>query len=114
MTDVIKMEPALDLLGLQLHDNTYEMEGNEPLSEEGNLSHLEMTGMKTECGDYNYDINAEMKVEDSIRMSTRFPMMKSEVYEDSFDLDRVQQEQKVEASTEEDKVLSERSLDSIT
>ncbi|XP_069672616.1 uncharacterized protein [Periplaneta americana] len=105
--DVIKMEPALDLLDIQLHGNTYEMEENDPLSEEGNLSHLKVTGMKTECLDQSYDIKSEIKVEDT-PVPIGFPMVKSEVDEDLFDVDRVQQEQKVEVSSEEDEVLTER------
>ncbi|XP_069670651.1 probable serine/threonine-protein kinase kinX isoform X4 [Periplaneta americana] len=73
------MEPALDLLGSQLHDDTYEMEGNEPLSEERNLSHLEVSGMKTESVDQSYDQKSEMKVEDTTPVPINFPMVKSEV-----------------------------------
>ncbi|XP_069670746.1 uncharacterized protein [Periplaneta americana] len=102
------MEPAVELLGSQLHDNRYEMEGNKALSKEGNLSHLEVSGMKTECVDQSYDIKSEIKVEDATPVPISFPVVKSEVDEDLSDVDRVQQEQEVEVSSEEDEVLTER------
>ncbi|XP_069690867.1 uncharacterized protein [Periplaneta americana] len=105
--DVIKMEPALDLLDIQLHDNTYELEGNDPLSEEGNLSHVDVTGMKTECVDKSYNFKSEIKVEDTTPVAISLPMVKTEVDEDFFDVDRVQREQKVEVSSEKDEVLTE-------
>ncbi|XP_069670869.1 uncharacterized protein [Periplaneta americana] len=78
--DVIKLEPAtLDQLGLQLHDNTYEMSGNKALSQEGNLSHLKETGMKIECVDQSYDIKSEIKVEDITPEAIDFPVVKPEV-----------------------------------
>ncbi|KAJ4425463.1 hypothetical protein ANN_28079 [Periplaneta americana] len=109
--DVIKMEPALDLLYLQLHDNTYEMEGNDPLSEERNLSHLDVTGMKTECMDQSYDIKSEIKVEDITPMPISFPVVKTEVDKELLDVGRVRLEQKVEVSSEEDEVLTESFVD---
>ncbi|XP_069671291.1 zinc finger protein 239-like [Periplaneta americana] len=105
--DVIKLEPAVDLLDLQLHDSTYEMEENDPLSQEGNSSHLEVTDMKTECVDQSYDIKSEIKVEDTTPLPISFAMVKTEVDEDLLDVDRVQEEQKVEISSEEDEVLPE-------
>ncbi|XP_069670072.1 uncharacterized protein [Periplaneta americana] len=103
--DVIKMEPDADPLGLEPQDDTYEIGDNNSLSEEGNLSHLEVTGMKTECVDHSWDLKSEIKVEDSpVGLTT----VKPEVDDDLFDVDRVQQEQKVEVSSEEDEVLTER------
>ncbi|XP_069670403.1 uncharacterized protein [Periplaneta americana] len=133
--DEIKMEPEVDLLGLEPH-NTCEIKENTTLSEEGDLSHLQVPGIKTECLDHSYDLTSEVKVEDtpepvSFRMmkcevedtpqpvsfpivkseveSTpvpiTFPMVKSEVDEDSFDLNRLHEEEKVEISSKEDKVL---------
>ncbi|XP_069669290.1 uncharacterized protein [Periplaneta americana] len=103
--DLIKMEPEVDPLDLQVH-NTYEIEENKASSEEGKLPHLEVTGMKAECMDHSYEIKSEIKVEDNpVPMS--FAFVKSEVDEDLFDVDRVQQEWKVEVSSEEDEVFPE-------
>ncbi|XP_069690454.1 uncharacterized protein [Periplaneta americana] len=101
MMDLIKMEPEVDPLDLQAHDNTY------GIKKEGNISHLEVTGIKTECMDQNYEIKSEIKVEDA-PVPTSFVFMKSEVDEDLFDVHRVQQEQRVEVSSEGDEVLTER------
>ncbi|XP_069669482.1 uncharacterized protein [Periplaneta americana] len=106
--DVIKMEPAVDPLDLQIHDSIYEMDENDLLSQQRNLSHLEMTAMKTESVDQSYDIKSEIKVEDDSPETIGFHMVKSEVEEDMFDVDKVKQEQKVEVSSEEDEVLTER------
>ncbi|XP_069672345.1 uncharacterized protein [Periplaneta americana] len=110
--DLTKMEPEYDPLGLVSHDNTCRVEENKASSEEGNLFRLEVTGMKTECVDQSYNIKSEIKVEDITRVgpSVSFPMVKTEVDEDLFDVDRVLQEQKVEVSSEEDDVLTERDL----
>ncbi|XP_069673186.1 uncharacterized protein [Periplaneta americana] len=105
--DVIKMEPEVDPFGLPPHDTTYKTEENKALSEERNLLDLEAMDIKTEYVDHSYDITSEIKVEDST-MSISSPMVKCEVEEDSFDPDRVQQEQKVEVNSEKDEVLTER------
>ncbi|XP_069673028.1 uncharacterized protein [Periplaneta americana] len=105
--DVIKMEPDADPLALQSHNNTFEIGESNTLSEEGNLSHLEVAGMKTECVENSYDIKTEIKIED-IPVTIDFPVVNSEVDKDLFDMDRVQPKQKVEVSSEEDEVLSER------
>ncbi|XP_069670434.1 zinc finger protein 501-like [Periplaneta americana] len=120
--DEIKMEPEVDLLGLPPHDNTWKTEESKVLSEERNLSNLQVGGMKTECVDHSYDLTSEIKVEDTpvpinfpvvksevndTSMHISSPTLKSEVVEDLFDVDRVKQEQKVELSSEEDEVLTE-------
>ncbi|KAJ4425943.1 hypothetical protein ANN_27569 [Periplaneta americana] len=106
--DLIKMEPEFDPLDLQAHDTKYEIGDNEASSEEGNLSQLEVTGMKTECMDHSYEIKSEIKVEDT-PVPISFSVVKSEVDEDFVDLDRVQQEQKVQVSSEEeDEVFPDR------
>ncbi|XP_069672829.1 uncharacterized protein [Periplaneta americana] len=104
--DLIKMESEVDPLDLQL-DNTYKLEENKSSSKEGNLSHLEVTGMKTECVDHSYEIKSEIKVEDT-PIPTSFVFVRCEVDEDVFDLGRVKQEQKVEVSSEEDEVFPDR------
>ncbi|XP_069671224.1 uncharacterized protein [Periplaneta americana] len=105
--DVIKMEPAVDLLDLQLHDSTWEMEENDPLSEEGNSSHLDVTGLKTECVDPSYDIKPELKVEEPTLEPISFAAVKTEVDEDLLDVDGVQQEPKAEVSSEDGEELTE-------
>ncbi|XP_069670849.1 zinc finger protein 723-like isoform X2 [Periplaneta americana] len=100
--DLIKMEPEVDPLDLQ-DNKTYKLEEKKASSEGGNLSHLEVCGMKTECVDQSY----EMKVEDT-PVPIGFAFVKSEVDKDVFDLDRVQQERKVEVSSEENEVYPER------
>ncbi|XP_069669875.1 zinc finger protein 695-like isoform X2 [Periplaneta americana] len=105
--DVIKKEPEVDPLCLRPQDNIYEIGGNNTLSEEWNLSHLEVAAMKTECVDQSYDIKTEIKVEDNTSVPISLPMVKSEVDQELFYLDRVQEEQKVEVSSEGDEVISE-------
>ncbi|KAJ4425344.1 hypothetical protein ANN_27959 [Periplaneta americana] len=111
--DLIKMEPEDDPLSLLQHDNTHRIEENKASSKEGNLSHLEETGMKTECLDQSYDIKSEIKVEDITPVPISFPMMKTEVDEDLLDVDGVQQEQKVEVSSEEDEMLTENIVNNV-
>ncbi|XP_069670429.1 uncharacterized protein [Periplaneta americana] len=120
--DEIKMEPEVDLFGLQRHDSTCEKRENADLSEDGNLSHLEVAGIKAEFVDRYYDLTSEIKVEDtpqpfsfpkvkaeveSTPVPITSPMVKSEVDEDPLDLDRVQQEEKVEVTSKEDEFLLE-------
>ncbi|KAJ4425933.1 hypothetical protein ANN_27559 [Periplaneta americana] len=104
------MEPEVDPLDSQLHDNTYKTEENNDLSEERNLLDLQATGMKTEYVDHSYDLKSQIKDEDS-SVPNIFPVMKCEVEEDLFDLDKVQQEQKEELSSEGDEVLTESVVD---
>ncbi|KAJ4425507.1 hypothetical protein ANN_27701 [Periplaneta americana] len=67
-------------------------------AEEWNVSHLEVMDRT--------DIKTEIKVEDS-PVPIGLPMVKTEIDKDVFELDRFQQEQKVEVSSEEDEVFSE-------
>ncbi|XP_069672521.1 uncharacterized protein [Periplaneta americana] len=67
-------------------------------AEEWNVSHLEVMDRT--------DIKTEIKVEDS-PVPIGLPMVKTEIDKDVFELDRVQQERKVEVSSEEDEVFSE-------
>ncbi|XP_069669757.1 uncharacterized protein [Periplaneta americana] len=121
--DLIKIEPEVDPLDLQPHDNTLEREDNNALSEERNVSNLQVGGIKTECVDHSFtsDINVEdtpvpfsfafvkCEVEDT-PVDISSPELKSEVDEDFFDVDSDQQEQKVEVSSEENEVFSERTV----
>ncbi|KAJ4425818.1 hypothetical protein ANN_27444 [Periplaneta americana] len=121
--DGIKMEPGVDPLDLQPHDNTCRIRENTTSSEEGNLSHLQVAGIKTECEDHSYDLTSEIKVEDTPEPVSS-PIVKSELEstsvpfifatEDSFDLDTVQQEKKVEISSKEDERLLESSANNVT
>ncbi|XP_069670386.1 zinc finger protein OZF-like isoform X4 [Periplaneta americana] len=115
--DEIKMEPEVGPLDLEPHDNKCEINYNMTLSEEGNLSHRQVVNIKTECVDPSYDLTSEIKFEDTpepvnIRMvkceveDTAEPIMKCEVDEDLFHL-TVQQEEKVEISSNEDEILLE-------
>ncbi|XP_069670740.1 uncharacterized protein [Periplaneta americana] len=76
--DVVKVEIQADPLGLQPYDNTYKTEEEMALLEEGNLSHLEVTAVKTECVDQSYDIKSEIKVEDATPVPISFPVVKTE------------------------------------
>ncbi|XP_069673239.1 uncharacterized protein [Periplaneta americana] len=101
--DSIKMEPEVDPLDLQ-HDNTYSLEDNKSSLEEGNLSHLEVTGMKASYVDQTYEIKSEIKVEDS-PLPVSIAFVKCEIDEDLLDVNK--QEQKAEVSSEEDEMLTE-------
>ncbi|KAJ4425842.1 hypothetical protein ANN_27468 [Periplaneta americana] len=61
-------------------DNIYDLASEMNYEfQEGNLSHLEVTDMKTECRDNNYVIKTEIKVENTTPVPTSFPVVKSEV-----------------------------------
>ncbi|XP_069672617.1 uncharacterized protein [Periplaneta americana] len=102
--DAIKTEPEVDPLAVQPCDDTIKEEEN-PLPDEANLPHLEGTVTKTKYVDHSCDLKSEIKVEDT-PVPVSFPVAKSEVDEDLFDLDRVKQEQKVKVRSEEDEVFS--------
>ncbi|KAJ4425457.1 hypothetical protein ANN_28073 [Periplaneta americana] len=104
------MECEVDPFDL-LYDNTYKLEENKSSSEEGNSSHLEVTEMKIECVEHSYEIKSEIKV-DNTPMPTSLAFVNCEIDEDLLDVDRVEQEEKLEISSEEDEVLTERSLPS--
>ncbi|XP_069671991.1 uncharacterized protein [Periplaneta americana] len=123
--DVIKMKPEVDPLGSQPHDDTYGTEENKALLEERNISNLQVGFLKTEYVDPNCHLTSDINAEDS-PVSFSFsvvkcevedtpvtiisPVLQSEVDEGLFDLDGGQQEQKVEVSSEEDEVLTEREV----
>ncbi|XP_069705679.1 zinc finger protein ZFP2-like [Periplaneta americana] len=101
--DVIKTElEEQDPLAI---DNT-DLEDKKPESQEWNLSHLEAMAMKTECVDYSYDIKTEIKVEDT-PVPISFPMVKTEVDHQWWDLDEVKAEVKLEVMAEENEVSTE-------
>ncbi|XP_069670364.1 zinc finger protein 234-like isoform X2 [Periplaneta americana] len=113
----IKMEAEVDPLSLESQDNKYKIKENMALLEVGKLPHLQVVDIKTECVDHSYDFTSEIKVED-FRMvksevedtseSVIYPVVKYEVDENLFDMDRVQQEEKVEISSNEDDILLTR------
>ncbi|XP_069673158.1 oocyte zinc finger protein XlCOF6.1-like isoform X2 [Periplaneta americana] len=106
--DVIKIEPDINPLLIQSSDK----EEKKPLSKEGNLLDLHVTRIKEECVDESYDHNPGIKFEEII-LPNSFLVVKCEDEEDVFDLDRVEEEQKLEVSSEKDEVLTERIVDII-
>ncbi|XP_069669786.1 uncharacterized protein [Periplaneta americana] len=76
---VIKMEPNTDFKATERSVNT-EMEEWKPLSEEVNILDLQVTGIKTECTDYTYDLKTEMTF-DETPVPIDFPVLKSEAEE---------------------------------
>ncbi|KAJ4442340.1 hypothetical protein ANN_03926 [Periplaneta americana] len=103
----------LDLMFLIMSSEEYNA-----CSSEGNLSGQHMPGIKVEFVDDSHRVTSEIKVEEgrvpfdfSLVKCEGFPVLKCEAKEDSFDVERVQQEQKVKVSSEEDGVLIESILD---
>ncbi|XP_069671280.1 uncharacterized protein [Periplaneta americana] len=104
--DVIKMEPAVDPLDLQLHDGIYEMKENDSLSKERNFLDHHVTGIKEEYEDQSSDLLSEIKFEgDPVPIS--LPMVKREPEEEQSDLDTVNDDARVEATPEDNEVLTE-------
>ncbi|XP_069670037.1 zinc finger protein 239-like [Periplaneta americana] len=101
--NVIKMEPEAGSLGLQSHDNIYNTEDNMALSEDRNLLDLQAMRIKM---DHNYCLTSEIKIEVSPVLII-FPTVKCDVEENSFDLDRIQQNQTLVLSLKEDEMLTE-------
>ncbi|XP_069670368.1 uncharacterized protein [Periplaneta americana] len=101
----IKMEPEVNPLGLQAYNNTYKIEENKGLTEEGYSSDQLMTNVKTEYVDDSYDLISEIKVEEGQVLFDLLPVVKCEAEKDSFDLDRVKKELKLEASADEIEVF---------
>ncbi|XP_069672298.1 uncharacterized protein [Periplaneta americana] len=77
--DMIQMEYELDPLAIERSDNT-DTEEQKPLSEEGNILDLHVTGVKTECMDHSYDVKTEMTFFESL-VPMDFHVVKSEVEE---------------------------------
>ncbi|KAJ4425821.1 hypothetical protein ANN_27447 [Periplaneta americana] len=113
----IKMEAEVDPLSLESQDNKYKIKENMALLEVGKLPYLQVVDIKTECVDHSYDFTSEIKVEDSHMVKCEvedtaepviYPVVKYEIDENLFDMDRVQQEEKVEISSNDDDILLER------
>ncbi|XP_069671749.1 uncharacterized protein [Periplaneta americana] len=109
--DVIKKEPEVDPLAIQWSDDTYTAE-KKPLSEDGNLLDLHVTGIKTECVDHSYDLTSDIKAEETA-VPTDFLRTKCKVEEELCDLDTVKDELKLEVTTEENEILTDRTLFSV-
>ncbi|XP_069672966.1 zinc finger and BTB domain-containing protein 14-like [Periplaneta americana] len=109
--DAIKMEPEVDPLAVQPCDDAIKQEEN-PSSDEGNSLDLHVTKIKEEYVDDSYDHTSEIKSEEIV-LSNNFPVVKCEAEEYSFDVDRVQQAQTLEISTEEDEVLIQSIVDNV-
>ncbi|XP_069697073.1 uncharacterized protein [Periplaneta americana] len=74
--DVIKMEPVVDPLALQIWKSTDLQEDNN-LSEEGNTLDLHVNGIKEECLDRSCDLSSKLKV-DETRKPICFSLVKYE------------------------------------
>ncbi|XP_069669282.1 uncharacterized protein [Periplaneta americana] len=103
--NVIKMEPGSDPLGIETSGIT-DIEEKKPLSEEGNLSDLDVSKIKTECIDHRYNVKSEMTFEETAA-PIAFPVLKSEAEEEFCELDQVKEEVKLEVTAEENEVLTE-------
>ncbi|XP_069680857.1 zinc finger protein OZF-like isoform X6 [Periplaneta americana] len=103
--DVIKSEPDVDLLAANTSDDM-DFQEKETLSEEGNLLMPHVTWIKSECVDNSYDLTSEVKLE--APEITPCISFKCETEEESYDVDVVEDETKLELTTEEDEVLPER------
>ncbi|XP_069672493.1 uncharacterized protein [Periplaneta americana] len=103
--DVIKTEPEVDPLVIETSDNT-DTDQKKLFSEKRILLDVDMTRIKMESMDNSDDLKLEMAFEQTA-MPTDISIVKTGVEEGLFDLDRLQQEQKVEVSSEEDEVFSE-------
>ncbi|XP_069669526.1 uncharacterized protein [Periplaneta americana] len=94
--DVVKMEGEIDPLAIE-GSNDPDTEQQKPLSEEGNVLDLQVTGIKTECVDHSYDVKTEMAFVET-PMSMDFLVMKNEVEEEAVKLELIAEED--EAFTE--------------
>ncbi|XP_069671539.1 zinc finger protein 675-like isoform X2 [Periplaneta americana] len=103
--DVIKTEPGVDPLTVQSSDDPVKEEAN--AVKEGNLLDVHVTRIKEECVEDSYNHTSEIKFEEII-LPNNFPVVKCEAQKDLFDVDRLQQEQKAEVSSEEDEEFPER------
>ncbi|XP_069669476.1 uncharacterized protein [Periplaneta americana] len=107
--DVIKVEPNIDPLEKGRSNTTF-IEDQRSLSQvvsvEGNSLYLHLTEIKTECMDHSYDLKSEMTFEET-PVPIDFPNVKSEAEEEVCDLGKVEKEVKLEATAEEDEVLTE-------
>ncbi|XP_069669882.1 uncharacterized protein [Periplaneta americana] len=102
---VIKKEREIDPLAIEGSNRT-DVEEQKPLSEERNVSNLQVTAIKTECMDHSYVIKTEMTF-DEAPLPVDFPVVKSEVEDEARELDKVEKEVKLEITAEEDEVLTE-------
>ncbi|XP_069670685.1 uncharacterized protein [Periplaneta americana] len=96
MMDVIKVEPEVDPLAIQCDNKA--VEDKKPSAEEGNSSHLNITTIKTEYIDCNYDAVPEMKIE-------RTPVVKCEAEDEAVDTDIVKDELLEEGFQADDEIL---------
>ncbi|XP_069673253.1 uncharacterized protein [Periplaneta americana] len=101
----IKMEREIDPLAIERSNNT-DIEEQKPLSEEGNLLDLQVTGIKRENMDYSNDIKTEMTF-DETPVSSSFLFVKTEVEEETCEFNKVEEEVKLEVTAEEDEVFTE-------
>ncbi|XP_069672576.1 uncharacterized protein [Periplaneta americana] len=101
----IKMEHGIDTLVIERSNDT-DIEEQKPLSEEGNLLDLQVTGIKKENIDHSYDIKSEMTFSET-PAPISFPFLKNEVEDKAYQLIKLKEEVKLEVTAEEDEVLTE-------
>ncbi|XP_069672805.1 zinc finger protein 664-like isoform X1 [Periplaneta americana] len=101
--DMIKLEPEINLFTVETSDDTYISE-KKLLSEEANLSHVHVPGIKEECVDESYGLSSAAK--DEPLLPVNYAMVKCEAEEDSRDVATVTENLIVEVTTE-DEYLSE-------
>ncbi|XP_069672080.1 uncharacterized protein [Periplaneta americana] len=76
-------------------------------AEEENELDLHMTEIKLECIDKSYDLKSEITF-DETPVPIDYPIMKNEVEAEEREINKVEEEFKLEVTAEEDEVLTER------
>ncbi|KAJ4425875.1 hypothetical protein ANN_27501 [Periplaneta americana] len=105
MMDMMNFQPEVDPLSIQRSNDT-DLEDTKPLSEEGNLLDLHVTGIKTECMEPSYDLKSYVTFDETPE-SVDFPIVKTEIKEWSCDKSEMEVEVKLEVTADEDEVLTE-------
>ncbi|XP_069670351.1 THAP domain-containing protein 3-like isoform X9 [Periplaneta americana] len=103
--DLIKMEPKVDPLAIETSNHT-DVEKKVPLLEDINLVSLCPTQIKTECEDFSSDLTSDMTFEETA-VPINFQMVKCEAVEESYELDTVKEELKLEVTAEENEEFPE-------
>ncbi|XP_069671000.1 uncharacterized protein [Periplaneta americana] len=75
-------------------------------SEQGNSLDLHVTDIKTECMDHSYDMKPEMAF-GVTPVPIDSPIVKREIEKEPLDLNKVEEEAKLEVTVEEEEVLTE-------
>ncbi|XP_069670182.1 uncharacterized protein [Periplaneta americana] len=104
--NVIKKEPEVDPLAIEWCDDTDTVE-KKHLSEDGNVLDLHVTEIKTECMDQSYALKSEMTFEES-PVPIDFPVVKIEAKEETPEINKVEDQIRLEVTAQEDEILSDR------